>query len=74
VRLTLPILCLAVSAAVIYSAACAGGVRGSWARCPVMPTDAYREIVAGCGAQLKSCPGLEAYLSDLDALCRALRG
>ena len=63
------------STVLIFSAACVGPGTEDWAHCEPLTASAAAEIVGACGGEtgpLDQCPSLDAWLSDLDALCRAL--
>ena len=61
--------------ALSFCVACVGAGRasnGQWDDCTALTDDAYSEIVYCCGDSLENCPGLDGWLSDMEALCRAL--
>jgi len=64
-----------VFTALIFCVACAG-MGGSHARrwddCSPLPDQAYFELVSCCGERLEVCPSMDRWLSDMEALCRAL--
>lgn len=58
-----------------FCVACVGDGRasnGRWDDCTPLTDNAYSEIVDCCGDSLDNCPGLDGWLSDMEALCRAL--
>jgi len=67
------VLSLSGFAALAYCGACAAKSSTDWPSVPALSAAAAQELEAACGLELEHCPALEVWLSDVDAMARALR-